>query len=199
MYAFLRGIPASKTSEFLVLDVGGVGYRLFMSALSLAEVEIDTELTVYTRMIVKEGDLSLCGFTTPDERTLFDYLITVSGIGKKSALGALSMATYEQIISWIMNEDFSALTKIPGVGKKTAERLVVELRDKFKKQYSHISFGEDKEGVSQVAAQVHSDIVMALSGLGFARTEINSMCAGMPDGIGVEAAIKYALSKRRRA
>ncbi len=198
MYAFIKGIAVDIAPGVLILENGGIGYELAMSDVALSSVEIGSEVTVYTRLIVKDDEISLCGFISEDERTLFDYLVTVSGIGKKSALKVLSTAGSDKIVRWVVSEDHSSLTKLPGIGKKTAERLVVELRDVFKKAYGDL--GEDGSfvTVSDIESPVNDDIILALTGLGFSRTEISSMCSGMPEGLDVEGAIKYALKKRNR-
>ncbi len=196
MYSYLKGKITDIGEDFVVLENSGVGYEIAMSKNSLIEMEIGKEITVYTRLIVKEDELSLCGFASTEERTLFDNLITVSGFGKKSALSAISNAGVDSIIKWIISEDYKSLVKLNGVGKKTAERLVVELRDKFKKTYGNIENAEVKDEVQNPDLQ--DDIVLALSGLGFNQSEIKRMCLGMPQNLDVEGAIKYALKKRNK-
>ncbi len=196
MYSYLKGIVTEKFEDFVVLENNGIGYEIAMSQNSLFEVELNKELILYTRLIVKEDELSLCGFTSKEERALFDNLLTVSGVGKKSALAAISNAGVDQIIKWIITEDYKSLVKLNGVGKKTAERLVVELRDKFKKLYQNMQFTGDEVAEPMQNNELEDDIVLALSGLGFNTNEIKKMCLGMPAGLNVEGAIKYALKKR---
>ncbi len=195
MYSYLKGIVTEKYEDFVVLENNGIGYEIAVSQNSLFEIEINKKLILYTRLIVKEDELSLCGFTSREERALFDNLITVSGFGKKSALSAISNAGVDSIIKWIITEDYKSLVKLNGVGKKTAERLVVELRDKFKKLYQNLSFdGEETESVT--SQELEDDVLLALSGLGFSSAEIKKMCVGIPQNLSVEEAIKYALKKR---
>ncbi len=196
MYSYLKGIVTEKFEDFVVLENNGIGYEIAMSQNSLFEIELNKEIILYTRLIVKEDEMSLCGFTSKEERSLFDNLLTVSGVGKKSALSAISNAGVDQIIKWIITEDYKSLVKLNGVGKKTAERLVVELRDKFKKLYQNLQLdAEDSVNIVQ-NNELEDDIILALSGLGFSTSEIKKMCSGMPAGLGVEGAIKYALKKR---
>ncbi len=196
MYSYLRGIVTEKYEDFVVLENGGIGYEIAMSKNSLYEIELNTEVVLYTRLMVKEDEMSLCGFSSKEERALFDNLLTVSGVGRKSALSAISNAGVDSIIKWIITEDYKSLVKLNGVGKKTAERLVVELRDKFKKLYQNIQL--DGDGAENIVehTDIEDDISLALSGLGFSSSEIKRMCVGMPSGISVEGAIKYALKKR---
>lgn len=196
MYSYLKGIVTEKNEESVVLENNGIGYELAVSFQSLSEIKLHEEAVLYTRLIVKEDELSLCGFSSKEERFLFDNLLTVSGVGKKMALSAISHAGVDSIIKWIITEDYASLVKLNGVGKKTAERLVVELRDKFKKLYQSMQL-EDAGAVEAFSSpDIEEDIVLALTGLGFSSAEIKLMCAGMPAGIGVEGAIKYALKKR---
>ncbi len=196
MYSYLKGIVTEKFDDFVVLENNGIGYEIAMSQNSLFEVELNKDIILYTRLIVKEDELSLCGFTSKEERALFDNLLTVSGVGKKSALSAISNAGVDQIIKWIITEDYKSLVKLNGVGKKTAERLVVELRDKFKKLYQNLQFDGENSAEAVQNNDFEDDIVLALSGLGFSTNEIKKMCIGMPAGLNVEGAIKYALKKR---
>ncbi len=199
MYAYIKGKIIQKGEDFAIIESQGIGYELNVSLNSLAEMEVGRDMTIYTRLIVKEDEMSLCGFVSIEERTLFDHLLTVSGIGKKLALSAISSAGVDSIIKWIIAEDYKSLVKLNGVGKKTAERLSVELRDKFKKIYGEISSDETDAQVNTVNREIHDDILLALSGLGFNQTEINRMLEGMPEGLDVEGAIKYALKKRNKS
>lgn len=198
MYSFIKGTAVEKLSGVLVVENGGIGYELAMSEISLSGIEIDSEVFIYTRLIVKDDEMSLCGFISKDERTLFDYLLTVSGIGNRSALKVLSTAGAEKIVEWVINEDYGSLTKLPSVGKKTAERLVVELRDTFKKAYGNLGADFNIENSIKSPFLLNEDIYLALGGLGFSKQEISVMCSGMPEGLDVENAIKYALKNRSR-
>ncbi len=195
MYNYLTGEVVEISEEHLVLDVNGIGYNLLVSNTSLSELSIGSVVKVYTRLIVKEDEFSLCGFTDEKERLVFDYLITVSGVGKKLAMNMLSSLSYMQIISFIVEGDTKSLTKLKGVGKRTAERLCVELTDKFKKTYGGNIVVSTSEGDSTEVSYAE-EIVLALSGLGFSSREISTMLDGMPSDCSVEEAIKYALKNR---
>lgn len=197
MYAFLKGLVVEKGEDFIVIDVNNVGYEVLMSAYSLFEIEIGSDITCYTRLIVQEDSQALCGFITKEERAVFDSLVTVSGVGKRSALKILSSAPSAMIISMIIGEDYAQLTKLPGIGKKTAERLVVELRDKFKKLYSDMSPVANGDKEEAFFTTRDEDVMTALSSLGFSKPEITRMMKGLDDTMTVEEAISYALKKKR--
>lgn len=196
MYAYLKGLVVEKGEDFIVMDVNNVGYEVLMSAYSLFEVELDSELTCYTRLMVQEDAHALCGFTTKEERAVFDSLVMISGVGKKSALKILSSAPASLIVSMIISEDYAQLTKLPGIGKKTAERLVVELRDRFKKLYADLVQPGRPVKEEAYFTTRDEDVIMALTSLGFSKPEITRMMKGLDSSMTVEEAISYALKKR---
>lgn len=171
MIAFLRGKLLEKSVHSVVIDVGGVGYEVHVpltTSYELGEPGDDVALKIHT--IVREDDISLYGFMTSHEREIFILLISVSGIGPKSAISALSGMGADEMIAAIRDNNIARLTSIPGVGKKTAERLVVELKDKMKtfgavsaKGSSH---GDDESKPSSGAID---DATSALVNLGYQR------------------------------
>jgi Holliday junction DNA helicase RuvA len=129
MIAFLRGRVSGLDTHSVIIDVGGVGYRVLLSTQSLAAVgEKGSEVTVLTSLIVREDSMTLYGFTTEREQRLFEQLITVSGVGPKVALSALSAFSAEALHQLIVGEDVARISTIPGIGKKTAQRIILELR-----------------------------------------------------------------------
>lgn len=130
MIAFLRGTVASITVKSVVLDIHGVGYQVFVTPKVLGQVEVGQEQTFYTYHNVREDGEELYGFLAMDERDMFEQLLRVNGVGPKSALGVLSRATVQDILQAITNEETSLLTKVSGIGAKTAERIVRELAGK---------------------------------------------------------------------
>lgn len=182
MYQFLRGIVAEKIndtsgSERLILDVNGIGYEIYtsLSVLDLIGKKGDS-VTVYTTLVHKEDQMSLYGFPTLYERDLFNLLFSVSGIGPKSALSLLNNLTPSEITYAILNEDASSLKKANGVGQKTAERLVLELKEKIKtwKHLPIVNRGNDSEEKGQKngnASLIEARSV--LQALGYSTQEIN--------------------------
>jgi Holliday junction DNA helicase RuvA len=172
MIAYLSGKLLEKEANLVIVDVGGVGYEVIIplsTFYDLGEAGEDVSLRIYT--YVREDVLQLFGFKTVRERELFLLLISVSGIGPKSAVTALSGMSADEIISAIRQNNLARLNSIPGVGRKTAERLVIELRDKIAK-LSAVSSEEMKaEGINSQASgdDVFDDAISALVNLGYQR------------------------------
>lgn len=173
MIAFLSGKLLAKHPGAVVLDVQGVGYEVSIplsTFYELGEVDADVKLHIYTH--VREDALQLFGFKTRRERELFMQLISVSGVGAKMAIAMLSAMNTDEIILALRTENLAKLTAIPGVGRKTAERLVIELRDKVMKmiapeaETAALSDAKQKEGVDLV----FDDALSALINLGYQRT-----------------------------
>lgn len=172
MIAYLSGKLLEKEANLIIVDVGGVGYEVIIplsTFYDLGEIGEDVSLRIYTH--VREDVFQLFGFKTVRERELFLLLISVSGIGPKSAVTALSGMSADEIIGAIRQNNLARLNSIPGVGKKTAERLVIELRDKIAK-LSAVSAEEMKaEGIAPQSSgdDVYDDAISALINLGYQR------------------------------
>lgn len=137
MISILNGTLVEATAGTAVIDVSGIGFELGISATtasSLAQVGSSTRL--YTRMVVREDSCTLFGFATKDERTMFDKLVSVSGVGAKLALAILSKFSVAELYALVMTEDDKGMASVPGVGKKTAQRLILELKSVFAKDRS---------------------------------------------------------------
>lgn len=130
MYDYICGKVDSALEDYVVIDVNGVGFKIFSSAYTVKNIKLEENTKIYTHMIVKEDDIVLYGFLTRKELKLFKLLISVSGIGPKVANSLLSQLDTEQIINAILVKDINLIIKAPGIGKKTAERLILELKDK---------------------------------------------------------------------
>jgi len=186
MIAHIEGTVIHKSDKFLVVDVSGVGYKVFTAPDTLASFSDGDKASLWTYMAVRENALDLYGFTTHDEMSFFELLLDVSGIGPKSALGILSVASIDTLKKAIATGDTSYLNKVSGIGKKTAEKIVIELRDKL-----HAHKGED--GVSN-GLRGESDIVEALKSLGYSAQEARDALKRIPHTIeGTNARIKEAL------
>ncbi|MCI8482278.1 MAG: Holliday junction branch migration protein RuvA [Clostridia bacterium] len=133
MFAYIRGSLEMKFSNYIVIDVGGLGYKVFMSEKALEEVgNIGDIVKVHTYYRVREDDISIYGFLTNEELKMFELLLGVSGIGAKSAITMLSNITPSSFAFAVITNDTSKLVKIPGVGAKSAARIILELKDKIK-------------------------------------------------------------------
>ena len=169
MIAYLSGKLFEKEANLIIVDVGGVGYEVIIplsTFYDLGEIGEDVSLRIYTH--VREDVFQLFGFKTVRERELFLLLISVSGIGPKSAITALSGMSADEIIGAIRQNNLARLNSIPGVGKKTAERLVIELRDKIAKLSALSSEEMKAEGIPQTSGDdVYDDAISALVNLGY--------------------------------
>lgn len=164
MIAHLRGRLISKHPGQAIVDVAGVGYDVTISIPTFSELpSAGSEVSLHIHTHVREDAIALFGFLRPEEKQLFEKLITVSGIGPKLAITILSGMATADMVGAIRANDYARLTKIPGIGKKTAERMCVELRDKLD------SFGEAAP-VKSVSA-VEEDVISALTNLGYQRAQ----------------------------
>lgn len=197
MIGFLRGVLFEKGSGYIIVDVGGVGYEVSVPANSGAYLSSEgEEVMIYTTMIVREDDVSLYGFSRKGELDAFRKLITVNGVGAKAGISILSSFTLEQLQQAIVFEDVKALTKANGIGKKTAERIVLELKDKF--DVAETASAGDSIAEGQMPAGAASpgreEAVSALVALGYSRGEATSALAGVKDtDLSTEEYIKRAL------
>lgn len=171
MIAFLKGKLSHKTSEEAIVDVHGVGYRVEISANTFAQLpSLEEPVTLKIYHHINENEQRLFGFYTQDEKRLFQQLITVKSIGPKLGLSILSGMEPRQIIEAIQNGNHKSLSAINGIGKKTAERLVLELKDNM----GDISVDEmEPEPMNQSAQQITGEVVSALQALGYTQREAN--------------------------
>jgi len=142
MISFLKGKIINKGQGFIIIEVREVGYKVFVNPTMYTDLDIDQEIDCYTHHYIREDAMDLYGFKSLDELELFELLLSISGIGPKSALGTLAIATPEDVKESISRGDPALLQKVSGIGKKTAERVVLELREKI----SYISTGTLSEG-----------------------------------------------------
>ena len=165
MYAFLRGILADTEEDAIIVDVNGVGYRVYVPAALIYETRIGSEIFVHTYTCVREDAFILYGFAGKEELTLFKKLITVSGVGPKVALSLLSAMDHSSIISAIITQDSKLLSSAPGVGGKTANRIILELKDKVDAS-DILNIPGDDNTVSSKVLELRQEAYEALVGLG---------------------------------
>ncbi len=169
MYAYLRGKVALKTAHYIVIDVQGVGYKVFVPARMAQALTPQQEATVHTYLAVREDALTIYGFTEPEALSLFELLLTVTGVGPKLALSIVDGAKTSVLYQAIMENELTQLTRIPGIGKKTAQRLVLELREKIPALGPELpELGTASQVVGNQSVQ--SQVIAALTSLGY-RTE----------------------------
>ncbi|MBQ9043696.1 MAG: Holliday junction branch migration protein RuvA [Eggerthellaceae bacterium] len=191
MIAFLDGTVAGKTLVSAFVNVNGVGFEVGMSSSGLAKLPpVGERVVVHTYMQVRDDGMSLFGFLSLEEKALFEKLITVSGVGPKVALAALSSYAPDQLADLIAAQDVAAVQRIPGIGKKTASRIILELK------------GSLDEGIGGLFAQGETAANKALEGakeallsMGFTTAEIDLSLKGAPEDATESALLQYALKK----
>lgn len=201
MIGRIRGLLVEKQAPEVLIDVSGVGYEIQMPLTSFYELpEVGLEAVVFTHFVVREDAQLLYGFISKQERALFRLLIKTNGVGPKLALTILSGMTAGEFVACVERDDIATLVKLPGVGKKTAERLLVEMRDKLK-SLLEASVGSEREFMLQsnytapvVANTAEEDAIAALLSLGYKPAQASkAVSAVYVDGIDSESLIKSAL------
>ena len=199
MISYVRGELASVEPDKAVVDVGGVGYGVFMPQQALSMLPSPgSEVKLYTYLNVKEDAMQLFGFLTKDDLEIFKLVIGVSGIGPKGGLNILSCMTPDDLRFAIMSGDAKAISAAPGIGKKTAEKLILELRDKvdIETVLEHAAHGNDTVQVTSGAAEssMQAEAVQALTALGYGNAEsLRAVKKTSPDCKTVEDILKEAL------
>ena len=165
MLAYIKGTLEVKSKNFIVIDVGGLGYKVFMSENSINTIgEIGDKIKVHTYYRVREDDISIFGFKTLEELRMFELLLSVSGVGAKSALIMLSCIEPSEFAIAVISNDIKLLTQIPGIGTKSAQRIILELKDKLKAEQAELV--EEKTTSSKTSATViNNNVQEAISGL----------------------------------
>ena len=172
MLAYIKGILEVKSTGYVVIDVGGLGYKVFMSETAIQKIgEIGQAVKVHTYYRVREDDISIYGFLTNEELRMFELLLGVSGVGAKSAITMLSNISPSSFALAVISNDTSLLVKIPGIGAKTAARIILELKDKLKKEEEITLKGNKIEEVVVEDNKIQ-EAISALQVLGYQRKEI---------------------------
>lgn len=191
MISYLIGTIHHVFEKSFIIQVSGIGYEVFTVSSLLQQIKSGQELEVYIHHHIREDNQSLYGFATLEERQLFKKLISVSGIGPKSALSALGAAPLNELIRAIQLEDHSVFQAVSGIGPKTAKRVVLELKNKV-----DVVAGDPQAFGEEAGSSVRQDVVAALDQLGYSGSEIREMIAPMDlSKMSVEEALKQALKK----
>lgn len=197
MFAYIKGSLEEKASDYAVIDVGGVGYKIFMSNMSISGIgELGNIVKVHTHYHVREDNISLYGFLTRDELRMFELLISVSGIGSKSAITILSNITPASFALAVSTNNIALLKQIPGIGAKTAQRIVLELQDKIKAEQKELMAMEEQEEIKNtISGENVEEAMQALQILGYSRKEIEKAFGKIANtDVSVEELIKKGLS-----
>ncbi len=193
MIGFLRGKVVQLLTDYCLLDVGGVGYRVFIPSSTRSRLKAGEDAMLYTHLSVREDAMTLFGFESQEEYQGFQMLISVSGIGPKVALGILSSITVSKLFQAIHGKQIAVLTKLPGVGKKSAERMILELKDKAAELDG--ADGEFEVPPEESGNDQLSDAAAALSSLGYSQAEIAAVLRRVKEPISTEDAVKFALKE----
>jgi len=189
MIATLEGILEYRGNDSIIINVGGIGFRVYVSGSTLGQLgAAKGKVSLYTHLHVREDNISLYGFASSEELALFKNLISVSGVGSKVALALLSALNPEQLVMAITSGDIDLISQAPGIGKKMASRLVVELRGKLEKEWKDVALPLAPES---------ADVIVALTGLGYSLTEVTKAISKLPDSkeLSLEEKIRMALQQ----
>lgn len=194
MFAYIKGKVVVKTNTYIIIENNGIGYKIFMSQKAIEKID-DTEeqIKIHTYYYVREDNISLYGFLSNDELRMFELLLSVSGIGAKSAITMLSEISTSDFAMAVISNDTSKLVKIPGIGAKSAARIILELKDKLKNEEAIIK--ENKEVKAKIVDEtIVSEAIAALQILGYAKKEIDKALEKIEiEGLSTEEIIKAAL------
>ena len=199
MFHHIKGTVFHVDPSRVVLDNGGVGYSINTSFFSASSVKKGEEALFYTYLHVREDAMELYGFATEEELSCYKMLTSISGVGPKAALAILSVVTPEKLALCVISEDEKALTKAPGVGKKLAQRIILELKDKLAKSQLSVS---GTSGVELPAPEVNmgsaGEALAALTVLGYGRSEAAEALKGLDESLPVEELVRQCLKKLMR-
>jgi len=195
MYSYIKGSLEIKANGYIVIDNSGIGYKIFMSENGIEGLgEIGKEVKVYTYYHVREDNISLFGFTSNEELRMFELLISVSGVGAKSAINMLSAISPSDFALAIISNDISSLVKVPGIGAKSAQRIILELKDKLKTEEA-ISKVDSKIKVAVKQNNNQEEAVAALQVLGYNKKEVEKVLEKLDTAVlSVEDIIRKALA-----
>ena len=202
MIGFLRGRVAYLLADVCLLDVNGVGYRVFIAGNTHNQLKLGQEAMLFTHTSVREDAIQLYGFYSQEEYDLFQLLLTVSGIGPKVALGIIGAITPARLCQAIQKKQASVLVKLPGVGKKSAERMIVELKDKL--HFADAGVDGQVEDLSdlfalpEIGEGVVAEAAAALQSLGYNAQQLAPVlekCSKLKGGQDVQSVIKFALKE----
>ena len=194
MFAYIKGSLEMKFKNYIVIDVGGLGYKIFMPKNDINSIgEIREIIKVFTYYRVREDDVSIFGFKTQEQLRMFELLLSVSGVGAKSALGMLSCIEPSEFAIAVISNNVKLLTQIPGIGPKSAQRIILELKDKLKAEQNEEQLEESKAK----SAKVNENVQEAISGLmvlGYSRKDIEKAFSHLTvETLSVEELIRKGL------
>ena len=199
MYAYIKGSLEIKTSNYVVVENSGVGYKIFMPETAIEKLgEIGKNVKVYTYLKVREDDMSLYGFNTNEELRMFELLISVSGVGAKTAIAMLSNITPSSFALAVITNDVAKIKALPGIGPKGAQRIILELKDKKKTEEAISSDNSISLQSNVINNENMQEAISALQVLGYSKKEIEKALQRVDSSLSVEDIIKLGLKNLAR-
>jgi len=199
MISRVKGIIEYKHTDYIIVDVNGIGYKIFTSLSTIESLgKVGSEVKLYTYLQVREDNLSLFGFISPEELKMLELLLKVSGVGPKAAISIISNLSPSKFSLVVITDDVKALTKAPGIGNKTAQRIILELKDKIKKEQKDITAYSDDNDLIELdrKSTKASEAIAALMVLGYTALEASrAVSAVYSDGLELETIIKNSLKR----
>ena len=196
MIGYLSGKIKFLNGEDCILDVNGVGYKISVDAATRQNLKVGESAEFFIHTAVREDAINLYGFKNQSTFELFENLLTVNGVGAKSALGIVSKISAADFFAAVSNQDLNTLTKLPGVGKKSAQRILLELKDKIKPLAENSEVGEFQS--AEISSSAFDEATDALSALGYTQAEISAAFKKAPKNSTTEQLIKIALKELNR-
>ena len=194
MFAYIKGSLEMKSSGYIVIDINGLGYKIFMSQNNIDSIgELHNIIKVFTYVKVREDDISIFGFKTQEELKMFELLISVSGVGAKSALVMLSCIEPSDFAIAVMSNDVKVLTKVPGIGNKSAQRIILELKDKLKEEQLEEKLKDSSKRLKDNSENIN-EAISGLMVLGYSKKDIEKAFEHLDiDNLSIEDLIKKGL------
>lgn len=201
MFAYIKGTLEAKSNDSIIVEAAGIGYRIYTALSTINSLgQLSAQVKIYTYYYVREDTVALYGFYTLDELSMFEMLLTVSGVGPRAAISMISTLSPSRFALAVVSQDAKSLSKAPGIGAKMAQRIILDLKDKISKE--QLITGGLSEGMENIVpgnGSVVSEAVSALMVLGYSSLEAsNSVSKVYEDGMGVEDIIMKALKSLSR-
>ena len=194
MFAYIKGSLEMKSSGYIVIDINGLGYKIFMSQNNIDSIgELHNIIKVFTYVKVREDDISIFGFKTQEELKMFELLISVSGVGAKSALVMLSCIEPSDFAIAVISNDVKVLTKVPGIGNKSAQRIILELKDKLKEEQLEEKLKDSSKRLKDNSENIN-EAISGLMVLGYSKKDIEKAFEHLDiDNLSIEDLLKKGL------
>lgn len=194
MFAYIKGSLEMKSNGYIVIDINGLGYKIFMSQNNIDSIgELHDTIKVFTYVRVREDDISIYGFKTQEQLKMFELLISVSGVGAKSALVMLSCIEPSDFAIAVISNDVKVLTKVPGIGNKSAQRIILELKDKLKEEQLEEKLKDSSKKLKDNSENIN-EAISGLMVLGYSKKDIEKAFEHLDiDNLSIENLIKKGL------